>query len=146
MKKMNREVTISKPYFVSVDGKEFENEADCLAWEKSYNGTLAASWELIPKVKASSCALGLYWSDEDHECYIIRPKDLDEVTVMNAYIASSTYKDGVCLTAKHIGKLVVLNFGYDHDSCDVYIAEDHIQRIAEYVAQMEGELSNKEAK
>lgn len=143
MKKINREVTVIKDIFVSVDGKEFNNEADCLAWEKSYKGTMSASWELIPKVKANSCYLGLYWSSEDHECYIVRPKDIDEVTLMNAYIASYTLNDDVSLTAKHIGKLIALNFGYDHDYCEVWVLEDHIKGIADYVAKMESDLNEK---
>ena len=53
MKKIQKEETkvIVKDIFVSVDGKEFTNEADCKAWETSYRGTLEASWALIKKKK-----------------------------------------------------------------------------------------------
>lgn len=40
MKKIQREVKTYKDIFVSVDGKEFETEANCREWEKSYKGTL----------------------------------------------------------------------------------------------------------
>ena len=141
MKKIQKEEKIYKDVYVSVDGKEFSNEADCKEWEKSYRGTLEASWKLIKKIEVSDCNLGLPWSSDDHECYVLMPKDLDEITLINAYIRSSTCCEGV-LTTEHIGKLIALNFGYDHDYCDVYILDKHIKKIYDYVAEIEKEYTN----
>lgn len=144
MKKIQQEVKTYKNIYVSVDGKEFENEADCRAWENSYKGTIEASWKLIKKVEAGTAELGLPWSCDDHECYIIRPKNLDEITLINAYIDSSTSNNGAKLTTQHIGKLVALNFGYDHDWCDAFILADRISEITKYIAEKENELNEGE--
>ena len=145
MKKIQREETkvIYTDIYVSVDGKEFTNEADCKAWENSYRGTLEASWKLINKKKVSDCNYGLPWSSEDNECYAIKPKNLDEIVLINAYINSTTSVEGK-LTTDHIGKLLILNFGYDHDWCDVYVLEDHLAKIAGRIDELEKEFSEKE--
>ena len=143
MKKIKREETIYKYVYVSVDGKEFNSEVDCKAWENSYKGTMQASWQLIKKIEVSDCNLGLPWSSDDHECYVLVPKSLDEIVLINAYIESSTdYKN--TLTAEHIGKLIALNFGYDHDFCDVYVLADHIKAISDYISDLEKEINKNE--
>lgn len=145
MKKIQREETkvIYTDIYVSVDGREFTNEADCRAWENSYRGTLEASWQLIDKKKICDCDYGLPWSSEDNECYAIKPKNLDEIVFLNAYIYTSTYGNAVAtaLTTEHIGKLVILNFGYDHDWCNVHILADHIAKLTERVANLEAEMN-----
>ena len=141
MKKIQREVKAYEDIYVSVDGKEFKNEADCKAWENSYKGTLEASWKLMKKEQVYDCKLGLPGTNYDDEVYVIKPKTLDEIVLLNAYIASSTYNNGAQLTTEHIGKLIALNFGYDHDYCDVYILEDHINKLKKYVGELEGKLS-----
>lgn len=145
MKKIQQELKIYKDIYVSVDGKEFKTEEECKMWENSYKGTLAASFAEIQKVEACSSSLGLPYSNDDQECYAIKPKDLNEITLINAYIQSSTYDNiGQILTAKHIGKLVVLNFGYDHDYCDVYLLEDHIKSITKCIADLEDKFAEEE--
>lgn len=144
MKKIQREETkvIYKDIYVSVDGKEFDNEADCKAWEKSYEGTIKASWELIKKIKVDPTDIGYPGGNEDDECYVIEPKNLDEIVLINAYIKSSTYDDfAVTLTTEHIGKLVVLNFGYDHDWCGRYILTDLVANITKKIAKLEAEMN-----
>jgi len=145
LKKIQREETkvIRTDIWVSVDDKEFTSEADCRAWETSYKGTMEASWKLINKVEVSDCGLGLPWSSDDHECYIIKPKNLDEIVLINAYITSSTCNKGL-LTAEHINQTLVLNFGYDHDYCDVYVLADHIKNVLDYVNKVELELKEAE--
>ena len=140
MKKIQREVTISKDIYVSVDGKEFTNEADCKAWESSYRGTMEASWKLIDKKEICDCDYGFSYSSEDHECYAIKPKTLDEIVLINAYIKATTGDNGA-LTTNHIGKLLILNFGYDRDYCDVDILAEHLAKITERFAKLEAEMN-----
>ena len=142
MKKIQQEVKTYKDIYVSVDGKEFSNKEDCEAWEKSYKGTIAASWSLIKKVDASTVNLGLPWSSDDYECYVLKPKSLDEITLINAYIQSSTCSSGTMLTTGHIGHTIAINFGYDHDYCDVYVIEDNLKNITNYMAKLENELND----
>ena len=144
MEKIQREVKTYKNVYVSVDGKEFNNEADCRAWENSYSGTLEASWKLIKKVEASSCGLGLPWSNEDAECYVIEPKNMDEIVLINAYVQDVTHNNCHKLTTNHIGKMVALNFGYDRDYCDMYMLSDHIKDITNYISKLENEIHETE--
>lgn len=136
MKTIQREVKTYENIYVSVDGREFKTEADCKQWEASYKGTLAASWEQMKKLKVDSCDIGLPEASYDHECYAVKPKNLDEITLLNAYIHSSTCNGAVTLTAEQIGKVIVLNFGYDHDYCDWYVMDDHIKRLSERVEDL----------
>lgn len=142
MRKIQREETkvIYTDIYVSVDGKEFTNEADCKAWENSYRGTLEASWALIDKKKVCDCDFGIPWSSEDHECYAIKPKNLDEIVLINAYIKAKTGDNGK-LTTNHIGKLLILNFGYDYDFCDVDVLTEHLARVTEQIAKLEAEMN-----
>lgn len=142
MKKIQREETkvVYTDIYVSVDGKEFTNEADCRAWETSYRGTLEASWQLINKKKVCDCDFGIPWSNEDHECYAIKPKNLDEIVLINAYIKATTYNDGR-LTTEHIGKLIMLDFGYDHDYCDIWELSKRIEAIASNIAKLEAKMN-----
>lgn len=144
MKKIQREKTITTytDIYVSVDGKEFNNEADCKAWESSYRGTLEASWKLIDKKEVCDCDYGIPWSSEDHECYAIKPKNLDEIVLINAYIKATTYEDGQ-LTTNHIGTLLMLDFGYDHDYCSIYDLSEHVAKITNEVAKLEAEMNGK---
>ena len=142
MKKIQREETkvIYTDVYVSVDGKEFTNEADCKAWESSYRGTMEASWKLIDKKEVCNCNYGFEYASEDHECYAIKPKNLDEIVLINAYINATTGNEGI-LTTEHIGKLLILNFGWDHDYCDVDILADHLAKITERVTKLEAEFN-----
>ena len=142
MEKIQRreEFVTYKTIFVSVDGKEFENEADCRAWETSYRGTLEASWKLIDKKEVSDTDYGIPWSSDDHECYAIKQKNLDEIVLINAYIKATTSDDGN-LTTKHIGELLILNFGYDHDFCEVHILGEHLTKIAKKIAELGAEMN-----
>lgn len=142
MKKIQREETkvIYTDIYVSVDGREFTNEADCKAWEKSYEGTITASWKLLNKKEVCNCDYGFAWSSDDHECYAIKPKNLDEIVLINAYIKATTGSN-TTLTTEHIGKVCILNFGYDHDWCDVDILADHFSKVTERIAKLEAEMN-----
>ena len=144
MRKIQREETkvIYKDIFVSVDGREFENEADCKAWENSYKGTLEASWKLLKKKEVFNGDYGIAYSSEDHECYAIKPKNLDEIVLINAYVKATTGDNGK-LTTDHIGKLLLINFGYERDWCDVDILEDVVAKITERVVKLEAEFNDK---
>ena len=140
MKKIQREVKTYKDIYVSVDGKEFANEADCMKWEASYKGTIEASWRLVKKLEVNSTDLGLPWSSDDHECYVVEPKSIEDITLINAYIQSSTDIDRAILTTAHIGGMIVLNFGYDHDYCDMYVLSEHIDKIKKYIAALDSKM------
>lgn len=142
MKKIQKREEIVKytDIYVSVDGREFTNEADCREWETSYKGTLEASWKLINKKQVCDCDYGIPWSSEDHECYAIKPKNLDEIVLINAYIKATTYDEGK-LTTAHIGKLLMLDFGYDHEACYIHDFVEHLAKITEQISNLDAELN-----
>lgn len=146
MKKITREETkiITKEFYISVDGREFEQENDCQNWEKSYKGTLAASWELIKKEKICGCDLGLPGATYDDECYILKPSNLEEITLINAYLDAFIYDSCQTLTTEHINKLICFNFGYDCDFCDVYIIENHLNKITEFITKITNKINGNE--
>lgn len=143
MKKIKKEVKTYKDIYVSVDGKEFDNEINCKAWEKSYEGTMAASFEKLNKVSISTVELGLPWSSDDHEAYLMRPKDLDEIVLINAYIKSITREDKIWIAADSIDADIVINFGYDRDWCEVISVEKHLENVQKYAEAMIKELNAK---
>lgn len=131
MKAIHKEVVSVKTVYQSVDGKEFTTEDACLEWEKSYKGTIEASWRQIKKSCVDSTQLGLPWSSEDYETYLLCPKNLDEIAVINAYIECVTHQTAL-LTAQRVGRPLVLNFGYDRDWCDVYEIPELVANILKY--------------
>lgn len=142
MRKIQREETkvVYTDIYVSADGREFTNEADCKAWESSYRCTIETSWKLIDKKEICNCDYGFSYSSEDHECYAIKPKNLDEIVLINAYIKATTGDNGM-LTTEHIGKLLVLNFGYDHDYCDIDILAEHLAKVTDRIAKLEAKFN-----
>ena len=84
---------------------------------------------------------GIPWSSEDHECYAISPKNLDEITLINAYIKATTDSDDR-LTIEHIGQLIMLDFVCDHDYCDIYVLSEHIDAIIRNADKLKAEMSN----
>lgn len=140
MKKVIKEVVVqqSKFVFVAADGKEFDNEKDCLEWEKSYGCTLEASMKDIHKITVSPVALGLPYSSDDDEVWLIKPTSLADVTLINAYIKYCTGDNANMLTASMIDDYVVLNFGCCRDWCDVIVLGDHVSKIVNHAAKVIG--------
>lgn len=143
MKTIKKEIKTYQEIYVSNDGKEFEKKEDCLEWEKSYGSTLAASFNEIKKVTASSVDLGLPWNSDDHEVYILQPKDLNEIAVINAYVDFVVGGANKPVTAQMIDKAIVINFGYDRDWCEVYELASHLENVrntaADYISKLNGE-------
>ena len=135
-----KEVVTYKNVYISDDGREFEDENSCKDWEKSYKGTLNISWNLIKKISVDASRIGFPGGYSDEECYVLRPKNMDEIIFLNAYIRNSTGCNTDILNINHIGKMVVLNFGFDHDYCTCYIVEELIKEISNYASEVETNL------
>lgn len=136
----NKEVVTYKNVYISDDGREFEDENSCKEWEKSYKGTLNVSWNLIKKISVDAERIGFPGGCCDDECYVLRPKNMDEIILLNAYIRSSIGYDTDTLNINHIGKMIALNFGYNHDYCSCYIVEELIKKISNYASEVETRL------
>lgn len=131
MKTQMKEVITFEQVFVSKDGKEFKTEADCRKWENSYECTMEASFGLIPKTTADAIALGFPFYDA--ETYIIKPRHLDDIVIINAYMDAVAYEVYDHLSADHIGKVIALVFGYGRECAHFYVMANHIEEIVTYL-------------
>ena len=136
MKKVVKEKVEKYDVFVATDGREFDNEDDCRAWEKSYKFTIEKDMEKIKKIEVNAISIGFDYASDDYECYVLIPKSIEETIIINAWIdviACGNVGYNGRVTNDMVGKEVVLNFGYDRDYCDVYtldgIIEEHRKKI-----------------
>lgn len=131
------EVVTKKNIYISVDGKQFDNEIDCKTWEKSYECTLEESFKRIPKIKTDGSQLGIPYCTEENDVFVIKPKSLQELTIINAYIDCfvSDFGGNAHLTTDDIGNEIVINLGCKYnqyyDYCDFYNLEGLVEKIKE---------------
>ena len=76
------------------------------------------------------------WFDEYIEV------DFEDIKVINAYTEATCCGCKANLTQEDIGKLIAMNFGYDHDWCGVYKVDEYLNSIKNqyerYEKRMEG--------
>lgn len=150
MKKVIKEETkvIQVETYISADGKEFANKEHCLEWENSYRGTLELSWKKLNPQEVCASSFGLPYGNDDDNCFVITPKNLEEITLINAYIDCRTNKNGANISTTVMGKAILLNFGYDFDWCDIYVLEDHLasltKTINKYINPKDTELKSEQ--
>lgn len=135
MKTIIKEETkvVKTEVYVSADGKEFDNKDDCSRWEKSYEGTLELSWQKLNPQKVYAPDFGLPYNNDDDKCFILAPNNLEDITLINAYIDWATNNNGNKIATDTIDKVILLNFGYDWDWCDIYVLEEHLARLTERI-------------
>lgn len=137
MKRIEKEITNVIYQYESVDGKTFDNEEDCKKWEQSYESVVVASFNKIHHIDACGVDLGIPYASEDYCMVVLRPKNFDEIVVINSYIKIKTHELNITwLDASDIGKTLILNFGYDYDYCDVYVLEDRVNAIQKAVNEV----------
>lgn len=111
--------------FEAYDGTVFENESDCKQYEKSYKCIIKKKFDDIPKTEINGVDYCIPYANEDCECYAMKFDTLEELSAFDACVDSlvgSGYYTK--LEPCFVGKILLVNFGYDRDYCDVYIAED----------------------
>jgi hypothetical protein len=141
MKKQTKEIitTTYEDIFVSKDGREFKTEADCKKWEESYECTMEESFANIKKATADAIALG--FPNYDAECYILEPKTLDEIVIINAYAKAVCYDVCSPLSADHIGKVIAFVMDYGREYGSFYVMADHIEGIVNYLDKRLAEMN-----
>ena len=65
----------------------------------------------------------------DDEVWIIKPRDFEDIKVINAYTEATCCGCKANLTQEDIGKLIAMNFGYDHDWCGIYKVDEYLNSI-----------------
>lgn len=130
-----KEIINYKEVYISCDGREFDNKEDCLLWEKSYAVTMQKSFESLDPIEIDATEYMIPYGNSDDNAFAVFPRSLDDIVVLNAYISHKTDYT-TPLDAQCIGKVVILNFGYDFDYCDVFIYEEQIALAKEKLANL----------
>lgn len=118
--------------YVTADGMEWEKEEDAKEWEKGVQYVAEMSWKAIPKKQISTTDAGVEYSNEDEEAYVLTPRNHEDIIALENYVRVVT-RESFGFDDSYIGKPIIMNFGYDRDWCSVYIIEDHINRIKDYL-------------
>ena len=137
--KETREVVVKTEY-IAIDGTIFRTKEECEQWEKSYECTLTCSMKKIPHIETNGEDAYLQCGNCDDEVWIIKPRDFEDIKVINAYTEATCCGCKANLTQEDIGKLIAMNFGYDHDYCSCYIVEELIKEISNYASELETNL------
>lgn len=74
----------------------------------------------IPHVETNGEDVYLQCGLCDDEVWIVKPRDFEDIKVINAYTEATCCGCKSNLTQDYIGKMLALNFGCDHDWCGVY--------------------------
>lgn len=130
MRKIENEIVTKsiETVYEACDGKRFKNEADCKAWEDSYRCTITKCFQQIPQIRICGNRTYLDYANEDDEVVALVPRNLEDIKVINAYVKETTC-DETNITHESIGRVIILNFGYDHDWCCWYDMDKHFEQI-----------------
>ena len=131
MRKIEKEITtktIVTEYEAS-DGKIFKNEEDCKKWENSYECTITNCFKKIPQISINGEYSYLNGSNCDDEVIAIMPRDLEDIKVINAYVKATTCGEELKITHESVGRVLLLNFGYEHEWCGYYDLDKHFEQI-----------------
>lgn len=76
--------------FIANDGTEFKTQEECEKYEESWAGTISASFQKVPHVKTTEMYwLGNWSGSEDFDIYLIKPRNLDDIRIINEYFKLS---------------------------------------------------------
>ena len=131
MRKIEKEITtktIVTEYEAS-DGKIFKNEEDCKKWENSYECTITNCFKKIPQISINGEYSYLNGSNCDDEVIAIMPRDLEDIKVINTYVKATTCGEELKITHESVGRVLLLNFGYEHEWYGYYDLDKHFEQI-----------------
>lgn len=137
-KTITYEVTASE--YITCDGKVFENREEASKWESTYKASVWGGFDKFPKkTEVSGCDLGLPWSNEDAECYLVLPKNSKDIEFLNIFLGIFNDVDRY-LDEEDIGSSIVFDLGYDRSRCLIYDAEKLIESIEDEYKQVSKQL------
>ena len=86
MKRVEREIQkVEKVIlFISEDGQKFTSEDACRKWEESYEGTLSAAFNKIPRIDTNGYDAYVQCGQSDDIVYILRPRNFEDIMTLNA--------------------------------------------------------------
>ena len=145
MRKESRkeEKIIYTDIFIANDGTEFKTQEECEQYEKSWEGTISVSFQKVPHTKTTEMRwLGDWAGSEEFDIYLIKPRNLDDIRVINEYFNLSSSQ---MLTQDNIGaECCIGKDSYYKDSGYVYKdgIESQIMAAQKAIATMRKELEN----
>lgn len=137
-----RQITEKTEVFIASDGSEFSTKVECENYEKSWECTIKASFQKVPQVKITEYELlGCYAGCEDYAIYLMKPRNLDDIRIINSYFILSEEK---MFTQDDINKECVV--GRYFDDTYGYRWDDGIETVinlmTKRVAEMRISLDN----
>lgn len=135
------EVTI----YIADDGKEFNNEEDCIKWEESYEYVIKKSFDKIPQIKVPYGEESYVGGNLDDYIIIAKPRTVEDIVILEAYIKNQI-REKIDLTHEYIGKEIVVNFGYDCDYVEVDILDDKLNNIQKFYQSVKEQFAGEENK
>ena len=148
MKKVEKEIQKTEKIitYVSDDGLEFVSEENCREWENSYRCTLRKALKEIPHIETNGDDSYIQGGKYDDYVWVFKPRNFEDIKVINAYTETFT-GTSADLTQDDIGVLLMINFGYDYDWCDVYRVDNYLKKIQntfdEFKETIEGQIDNR---
>lgn len=141
MRKNVKETTIVQQEitWISNDGLVFENEKDCKAWENSYRGMLNTSF-LNLATEVNLIEIGFPYSNEGDVGYVIFPKSVTDITMINAVIQEHENRSAEVrkFSTDAIGKKIIFSFNEMYSN-DIFTSE---WTIVKTLDELKEEITN----
>ena len=121
MKKIEKKRIEFDYTYRAVDGTEFSNEQECLAYEASAFGVLRGRLTKMALIKSNSCDIFDGEGCEDHTAFVVAPKDEAQVQVVQQLLYMKVYGNDEAKTEVadkvQVGKPIVIIFDYEDEYC-----------------------------
>lgn len=137
MKEIRKEVQRTEEIitYESVDGKIFKTKEDCERWEKSYEFTIRAAIGKIPQIE-TNCGNSFIVSPSESEVLVLKPRNMEDINVINAYGMILEGSVSNPLTQDDIGNIVMIETGFGEDCFYMYRMEEYLQCIIDTYAKI----------
>ena len=131
--------------YVSEDDREFKTAEACREYEKSAEGKVSIAFFKLPKVEINTVDFGIPYNADYHEAYLIKPQDMEEITVLNLFMEQITGENKF-FTPLSIGKTFLIDLGECRDWLDVYCADEYITNLKRNLQSYVNKINEKNRK
>ena len=116
MERKEIEVKDVKYVYVAADGTEFSDKDQCEVYEKSAYCVIRSRFMKLVVFESSEYGAYECGSDEN-EAYVVIPKSKEDIDAIKMFLVANDAGKGTVnsFTDEFIGKVFVINVGYDHD-------------------------------
>ena len=143
-KETKREIIEKSVIWEASDGTIFSDELNCKNYEASYRCSIITCFLKVPHVKTNACELYIKYAAEDHEAYMMKPRNIEDIHAINAVLHYVDNLKGELLTQDDIDKTIIVGFTYDgiYDNSwyDIYRKEDYLKEITDNLNGFEAKI------